>query len=258
MLLVGFGAGMTAASAVAPLGWRTPERASEPHVVTRRASSSSRAAPRGIGLAVARRFAAAGDRVAVTYRSSDPPDGLFGVKCDVTSAGDVDARLRRRRGAVRRTGRGARLQRRGRPATGCCCAWRGRLHERHRRQPHRRLPGRQAGRARDAARPQGPHRARVVGRRAARLGRPDELRRGEGRARRLRPLARPRARLARHHRQRRRPRSGRDRHDGRARREAPRRAHRGRPARPHGDTRRDRRRRSPSSPRPTPPTSPAP
>ena len=45
---------------------------------------------RGIGLAVARRFAAAGDRVSVTYRSSDPPEGLFGVKCDVTSAGDVD------------------------------------------------------------------------------------------------------------------------------------------------------------------------
>ena len=34
---------------------------------------------RGIGLAVAQRFAAGGDRVAVTYRSSDPPAGLFGV-----------------------------------------------------------------------------------------------------------------------------------------------------------------------------------
>jgi 3-oxoacyl-[acyl-carrier protein] reductase len=45
---------------------------------------------RGIGLACARRFAAQGDKVAVTYRSSDPPDGLFGVKCDVTSTGDVD------------------------------------------------------------------------------------------------------------------------------------------------------------------------
>jgi 3-oxoacyl-[acyl-carrier protein] reductase len=45
---------------------------------------------RGIGLAVARAFAAAGDRVAVTYRS-DPPDGLFAVRCDVTSADDVDA-----------------------------------------------------------------------------------------------------------------------------------------------------------------------
>jgi NAD(P)-dependent dehydrogenase (short-subunit alcohol dehydrogenase family) len=45
---------------------------------------------RGIGLACARRFAAGGDRVAVTYRSSDPPDDLFGVKCDVTSTGDVE------------------------------------------------------------------------------------------------------------------------------------------------------------------------
>ena len=32
-----------------------------------------------------------GDRVAVTYRSSDPPEGLFAVKCDVTSTGDVEA-----------------------------------------------------------------------------------------------------------------------------------------------------------------------
>jgi NAD(P)-dependent dehydrogenase (short-subunit alcohol dehydrogenase family) len=46
---------------------------------------------RGIGLACARRFDALGDRVAVTYRSSDPPDGLFAVKCDVTSTGDVEA-----------------------------------------------------------------------------------------------------------------------------------------------------------------------
>jgi NAD(P)-dependent dehydrogenase (short-subunit alcohol dehydrogenase family) len=46
---------------------------------------------RGIGLACARRFAAVGDRVAVTYLSSDPPDGLFAVKCDVTSTGDVEA-----------------------------------------------------------------------------------------------------------------------------------------------------------------------
>ena len=45
---------------------------------------------RGIGLATARRLDAAGMRVAVTYRSSDPPDGLFGVKCDVTSSTDVD------------------------------------------------------------------------------------------------------------------------------------------------------------------------
>jgi 3-oxoacyl-[acyl-carrier protein] reductase len=46
---------------------------------------------RGIGLAIARRFQALGDRVAVTYHSSPPPDGLFGVRCDVTSTTDVDA-----------------------------------------------------------------------------------------------------------------------------------------------------------------------
>jgi NAD(P)-dependent dehydrogenase (short-subunit alcohol dehydrogenase family) len=46
---------------------------------------------RGIGLACARRFSAVGDRVAVTYRSSDPPESLFAVKCDVTSTGDVEA-----------------------------------------------------------------------------------------------------------------------------------------------------------------------
>jgi 3-oxoacyl-[acyl-carrier protein] reductase len=45
---------------------------------------------RGIGLAIARRLDRDGHRVAVTYRSSDPPDGLFGVKCDVTSPDDVE------------------------------------------------------------------------------------------------------------------------------------------------------------------------
>src|SRR5947209_3834191 len=46
---------------------------------------------RGIGLAVAHAFATQGDRVAVTYRSSGRPEGLFGVRCDVTKAADVDA-----------------------------------------------------------------------------------------------------------------------------------------------------------------------
>ncbi|MCW2916657.1 MAG: 3-oxoacyl-(acyl-carrier-protein) reductase [Actinomycetia bacterium] len=46
---------------------------------------------RGIGLAIARELAAAGDAVAVTYRSGEPPEGLFAVKCDVTSWEDVDA-----------------------------------------------------------------------------------------------------------------------------------------------------------------------
>jgi 3-oxoacyl-[acyl-carrier protein] reductase len=48
---------------------------------------------RGIGLAIARELAAAGDAVAVTYRSGEPPAGLFGVRCDVTSWADVDAAI---------------------------------------------------------------------------------------------------------------------------------------------------------------------
>ena len=49
---------------------------------------------RGIGLATAQRFAALGDRVAVTYNSSPPPEGFFTVKCDVTSSADVDDAFR--------------------------------------------------------------------------------------------------------------------------------------------------------------------
>ena len=46
---------------------------------------------RGIGLAIARAFAAEGDRVAITHRGSGTPDGLFGVQCDVTDTDQVDA-----------------------------------------------------------------------------------------------------------------------------------------------------------------------
>ncbi|MBR7742250.1 beta-ketoacyl-ACP reductase [Phycicoccus sp. BSK3Z-2] len=46
---------------------------------------------RGIGLAIARSFAEAGDRVVVTHRSGEPPEGLEGVRCDVTDAASVDA-----------------------------------------------------------------------------------------------------------------------------------------------------------------------
>jgi 3-oxoacyl-[acyl-carrier protein] reductase len=46
---------------------------------------------RGIGLAIAKAFAANGDRVAITHRGSGAPEGLFGVECDVTSADQVDA-----------------------------------------------------------------------------------------------------------------------------------------------------------------------
>ncbi|MEU8184491.1 3-oxoacyl-ACP reductase FabG [Micromonospora sp. NPDC049044] len=46
---------------------------------------------RGIGLAIAQAFAKQGDRVAVTHRSGDAPEGLFGVRADVTDAASVDA-----------------------------------------------------------------------------------------------------------------------------------------------------------------------
>jgi beta-ketoacyl ACP reductase len=46
---------------------------------------------RGIGLAIARAFAAQGDDVAVTYRGKPAPEDLFGVRCDVTDSDQVDA-----------------------------------------------------------------------------------------------------------------------------------------------------------------------
>ncbi len=45
---------------------------------------------RGIGRAIAEAFAAEGDKVAITYRSGEPPAGFLAVRCDVTSAEDVE------------------------------------------------------------------------------------------------------------------------------------------------------------------------
>src|SRR6266567_2371813 len=45
---------------------------------------------RGIGLAIARRFAAAGDAVTITSRSGDAIDGLTVARCDVRDAAAVD------------------------------------------------------------------------------------------------------------------------------------------------------------------------
>ena len=46
---------------------------------------------RGIGKAIAEAFVAAGDKVAITYRSGEPPEGVLGVRCDVTDPDAVDA-----------------------------------------------------------------------------------------------------------------------------------------------------------------------
>lgn len=46
---------------------------------------------RGIGLAIANAYRAAGHKVAVTHRGSGAPEGLLGVQCDVTDAESIDA-----------------------------------------------------------------------------------------------------------------------------------------------------------------------
>lgn len=46
---------------------------------------------RGIGLACARRFAALGDKVAITYNTTAPSDEFLAIKCDVTKSDEVDA-----------------------------------------------------------------------------------------------------------------------------------------------------------------------
>jgi 3-oxoacyl-[acyl-carrier protein] reductase len=58
---------------------------------------------RGIGLAVARSFADAGYKVVVTHRGAEPPEGLDGVRCDVSDPESVEAaveRVRREHGPV--------------------------------------------------------------------------------------------------------------------------------------------------------------
>ncbi|MEI7944414.1 MAG: beta-ketoacyl-ACP reductase [Actinomycetes bacterium] len=45
---------------------------------------------RGIGLAIARAFQAQGDQVAITYRSGEVPEGLFGVQADVTDTESIE------------------------------------------------------------------------------------------------------------------------------------------------------------------------
>ncbi len=50
---------------------------------------------RGIGLATARRFAALGDKVAVTYNSSPPPPDVLGIQCDVSDGDSVEAAFAR-------------------------------------------------------------------------------------------------------------------------------------------------------------------
>ncbi len=45
---------------------------------------------RGIGKAIAEAFVANGDKVAITYRSGEPPEGVLAVRCDVTDPESVE------------------------------------------------------------------------------------------------------------------------------------------------------------------------
>lgn len=46
---------------------------------------------RGIGLAIAQAFKDAGHKVAITYRSGEPPQGFFAVQADVRDSASIDA-----------------------------------------------------------------------------------------------------------------------------------------------------------------------
>ena len=98
----------------APLGRRVTEPQSEPRTVLVTGGS------RGIGLACAQRFAAVGDRVAVTYTTTPPPDDLFAVKCDVTSVPTSMPPSRPSRSATGRSRCWSRTP--ASPTTACCCA----------------------------------------------------------------------------------------------------------------------------------------
>ena len=73
---------------------------------------------RGIGLAIARRFAAAGDAVTVTSRSGEDIDGLTVARCDVRDAASVDEAFKAAEAGAR-PGRGGGGQRRHHRATSC-------------------------------------------------------------------------------------------------------------------------------------------
>jgi len=49
---------------------------------------------KGIGRGIAIQLARAGYRVAATHRSGDVPEGVLGVRCDVTDPGEVEAAFR--------------------------------------------------------------------------------------------------------------------------------------------------------------------
>ncbi len=75
------------------IGFRLPDRYRKGDPLSR--SVLVTGGNRGIGLAIARAFAEAGDKVAFTYRSGEPPAalaelGCLAVKCDITDGEQVE------------------------------------------------------------------------------------------------------------------------------------------------------------------------
>ena len=143
---------------------------------------------RGIGLAIARALAADGDSVAVTHRSGEPPEGLLGVRCDVTDTASVDAAFAEVEAAAG-PGRGARRQRRHDPRPAAAA------DERRRLRGRRSTPTSPAPSAASGARQQGddpaaprPDRAHLQRGRPVRLAGAGQLRREQGRPGRDRPV----------------------------------------------------------------------
>ena len=174
---------------------------------------------RGIGLAIAHRFAELGDHVAVTYNSSPPPEGLFGVKCDVTSTEEIDAAftaieehfgspveiLVSNAGITRDTFFASSDGRR-------------RLRRRHRCQSHRSIPSLKTGSATNGSSKKRSHHLCVIGSWTTRCRRTSKLCSLESRARRTCPIARTRTRFTLDHRERCCPWASKHRHDCSSRR----------------------------------------
>ncbi len=75
-------------SGAIPIGFRLSDRYRKGDPLSR--SVLVTGGNRGIGLAIARAFAESGDKVAITYRSGEPPEGFLAVKCDITDGEQVE------------------------------------------------------------------------------------------------------------------------------------------------------------------------
>ena len=184
------------------------------HGSLRRCPAGSSSSPGAIGASgwpSPTRFAANGDRVAVTHRG-EPVEGFCSVRCDVTSSDEVDAAftaVEEQLGPVEILVSNAGVNADQLLLSMKEDAW-ARVIDAN---LDRRLPGEPAGHFQDDPGPLGADHPDLVGRGADRLARPDQLRRLQGRADRLRPLPGPRDRRAGRHRQRGGPRVRHHRHD---------------------------------------------